>query len=77
MYIYIYVDVYEGLADSLGPPQEGITAVWEMPGLAGVMRCNKQIRMQHSRASGAAHLSRCSRFCWSLTTLACVRTLVQ
>ena len=41
----------------------GLRSVWEVPGLAGEMRCNKQIRMQQSTASGAAHLVRFGCFC--------------
>ena len=40
-----------------------LRAVGEVPELAGVMRCNKKIRMQQSRSSGAVHLSRYSDFC--------------
>ena len=42
-----------------------LSAVWEVPGLAGVMRCNERTRKQQSRASGAVHLLTCCRFLWS------------
>ena len=37
----------------LGLTPGGPKAVWDVPGLAGVMRCTQQMRMQQSRASGA------------------------
>ena len=50
----------------MGAPQGGLTAVWQVPWLAGVMRCSGRIQIQQSRASGAIHLSGYGRVLWSV-----------